>query len=77
MAVRLLGETSRQISSSPAKSRFLTIVTHGCLTTPFDHQAVRCVSETRNLRRCMDELSWRIPDRKESVQRFMTRALER
>lgn len=75
MAVVLIGEEPHTIKASPAKSRFLTIVTHGCLTTPFDHQAVRCVEETRGLPRCMDDLAWRIPSRKPSIRRFMTRAL--
>lgn len=77
MAVRVIGESPRQIRSSPAKSRFLTIVTHGCLTTPFDHQAVRCVNETRSLRRCMEDLAWRVPERKPAVEHFMSRALQR
>lgn len=75
MAVRLIGEDPGIIKENPAKNRFLTIVTHGCLTTPFDHQAVRCVEETRGLPRCMDELAWRIPSRKPTITHFMTRAL--
>lgn len=76
MAERLIGEAPDQIKESPGKNRFLGIVTHGCLTIPFDHQAVRCVEETRGLPRCMEELSWRIPERKPSITRFTTRALK-
>lgn len=75
MATRLIGEEAERIRASPAKKRLLTIVVHGCLTTPFDHQAVRCVEETRGLPRCMEDLAWRIPERKPSITRFMTRAL--
>lgn len=76
MSERLIGEAPEQMKDSLGKNRFLAIVTHGCLTIPFDHQAVRCVEETRSLPRCMDELSWRIPERRPSIARFMTRALK-
>lgn len=75
MAERLIAEEPRVIRASPAKTRFLNIVTQGCLTIPFDLQAVRCVEETRGLPRCMEELAWRVPERKTSITRFMTRAL--
>jgi hypothetical protein len=76
MARRLIGEDADALKKSSAKTRLMTIVTHGCLTTPFDHQAVRCVEESRLLPRCMDELAWRIPERKPAITRFMTRALK-
>jgi hypothetical protein len=58
-----------------ADKRLAHFATHACLTTPFDHQAVRCVEMTSNFPRCLEEMSWRAPERKAAIARALEGAL--
>lgn len=54
-----------------ATKRLAHFAIHACLTTPFDHQAVRCVETTSNIPRCMEEMSWRTPERRKAIARVL------
>lgn len=62
MAHRLLGRTPQQVKKSPAAQRWVAELVRSCLTTPFDRRAVRCLNESRQLTRCMDDLVHRSPN---------------
>jgi hypothetical protein len=61
-AYRLLGRNAEQVKKSPAAEHWVGELVRGCLTTPFDRQAVRCLSESRQLTQCLDDLVRRSPE---------------
>jgi hypothetical protein len=73
MAHRLIGRTQQQIEASPAARTWVAYVVHSCLTTPFDYAALRCLNESRQLTRCLDDLVRRNPERRESAAALLKR----
>lgn len=59
---------------SPAARLWVAGLVNGCLTTPFDRDAVRCLEERGSLPRCMDEMVLRAPERKEAVLKLLESA---
>jgi hypothetical protein len=72
MAIQVLGRSAEDVEQSPAARRWVAHLVHGCLTTPFDREAVRCLEERRNLPHCMDELVRRAPEREEAARQLLT-----
>lgn len=62
MAHRLLGRGVAEVRESPAAQQWVAQVIQSCLTTPFDTAALRCLNQSRNLTRCLDDLVQRSPE---------------
>lgn len=73
MAVRGMGVSLREIDGSALAANVVTVVTQSCITTPFDHEAVRCVELGHGLRRCSGELAQRSPSRKAALEEMIRR----
>lgn len=71
MAIKGMGRSLKEIKGSPLARNVMGLLTHSCLTTPFDFEAVRCVEEGRGLRRCADELAAREPARTPALRRML------
>lgn len=71
MAIKGMGRSLKEIKGSPLSRNIMGLLTHSCLTTPFDFEAVRCVEDGRGLRRCADELALREPERTPALRRML------
>jgi hypothetical protein len=74
MALNTLGNAPQRVVQSHAGQSWVAKIANGCLTTPFDRDAVRCVEERRNLPHCLDELVLRAPEREEAVMKLLESA---
>lgn len=71
MAFRLIGRNRKEVNVSPAAQRLVARLVHGCLTAPFDEETLRCVAQSRNLPRCMEQLAHREPQRRATLQSLL------
>lgn len=72
MSLRGLGRSREEIQASPAARQVTARLVHGCLTTPFDQEAVACVNAGHSLRRCADELATREPERVPALNELLS-----
>jgi len=72
MALKGLGRSAEEIEASPAARQVMARLVHGCLTTPFDLEAVHCVKAGHSLRRCADELAGRDPNRVPALNELLS-----
>ncbi len=73
MAARGIGVSLKEIKGSALATNVVTVVTHSCITTPFDHEALRCMESGYGLRRCADELAQRDPTTKAALEQMIHR----
>ena len=73
MAARGIGISLKEIRGSALATNVVTVVTHSCITTPFDHETLSCMESGYGLRRCTDELAQRDPTKKAALDEMIRR----
>ena len=71
VAFSALGRSQKEVAYSPKVRRLSERLIQGCLTVPFDKQAVTCVSSGRSFLSCVDDLARRAPERKPALTQLL------
>lgn len=71
MTFAVLGRDPESVAHSPKVRRVAGRLIQGCLTVPFDKEAVSCARSGRNLLSCAEELARRAPERRESLRALL------
>lgn len=71
VAFSALGRSQKELAHSPKVRRLSERLIQGCLTVPFDKQAVFCVSKGRSFLSCVDDLARRAPERKPALSQLL------
>lgn len=68
MTYAVIARSPNDALHSPRVRRVADRLIQGCLTVPFDRQAVACSERGHDFLRCMDDLGRRNPDRLEALR---------
>lgn len=71
LAFSALGRSQNEAAYSPKVRRLSERLIQGCLTVPFDKQALACVADGRSFLSCVDDLARRAPQTKPALTQLL------